>query len=544
MGSATKRKFHSDVEDGGGKLICLESSTDNHSNKMTSHCADDLSLSSVSLRNVIPLAAAALDHQRGVGVIPPATTARDRQLGNGVQPGVDIAWKEHFENKTNSSEQVAAKHIAIQLQAKQLLSVPLNANLESTAHIAPVKEEEENDDNVEKDESSVSSSESSSSSSSKSSSSSESSYESSLLSSWSDNSSQEGVRSLPSLLVQSKYEGLERLEKKLELRKKRLKHLCEGQPPAYVYLLKENEKMAGKIRIAKYLKDNPDEASKVKGHAKGDKHAKGDEASPLLESKTWRGIFQFELIHTLPCAYSVFIICAVHTVFYGFTECSCRILYGTYFIHWNFGKTSFYNCLMLVGLILLRFNGALFYYSTTSMDRHRAKMEMSNRLRVGMFDAVLFKRIKGNIIGSTFSMFGYYLLSIAINYYYTQFYYSWTGEFEKWIGVIWQNSIDLINAEVEEGRKGWAESYKEPEVWAEEYYKLEDPSTSDFKVSPTCIYSADLVPYSFLKPFYIFWCRDPTYEYKSVEIFFHGLSLCIVAFLTSRIGENFMTICD
>jgi hypothetical protein len=161
-----------------------------------------------------------------------------------------------------------------------------------------------------------------------------------------------------------------------------------------------------------------------------------------------------------------------------------------------------------------------------------------------MFDAVLFKRIKGNIIGSTFSMFGYYLLSIAINYYYTQFYYSWTGEFEKWIGVIWQNSIDLINAEVEEGRKGWAESYKEPEVWAEEYYKLEDPSTSDFKVSPTCIYSADLVPYSFLKPFYIFWCRDPTYEYKSVEIFFHGLSLCIVAFLTSRIGENFMTICD
>jgi len=370
-----------------------------------------------------------------------------------------------------------------------------------------------------------------SSSSSESESSSEYSGDSTLLDSWSEESTQEGMERLPSLYVRSKYEGLERLKKKLARRRKRLKKLCAGQPPAYVHLLEMNEEVAGKIKIAEYNKQYPGEvASNAIASVNG--------ISPLLSQRhnitSWLGILQFEALHTLPCAYTVFIVCLGHSTFYGVLECLCRIFYKTIFKPW-INQNMFDSSLIILGLFLLRFNGGLFFYSTTTMGYNRVKMEMSNRLRVGMIDARLLKRIKGSIFASSFNMFGYYLICIGISHLYEKLYYIWMGKHDAWFHSIWYRSVELANAEFLEKQKQWAE-----------FSVLESiggPPTIE-EISPTCDVATSTMSSSVLKPFFNFWCRDTSYEYKSVELTFHGLWLLLSTGLAFRVGQNLMMGCD
>lgn len=458
-------------------------------------------------------------------VISPETTKRS------------IDCIEYSEIKTDDDKCDEIQHSSILQEAKQAPAISIDHNNESNRRSPtfpeiglPSDESDGNENDLPsesrnalqaqditetEDEASSSSSDSSSDSSS------ESSEDDSLLSTWSDDASQQGI--LPELYVSSKYQGIKRLEKQLEQRKKRLKRLCEGQPPAYVYMLKQNEKLAAKIKVAEYVKENSDEILNPK-------------VKKMLESKgreprSTFGILQFEWIHTLPCAYVLFVCMAVHTTFFGVTDCAFRILYATVLEPMKVGFYTFYVYLMLLGFTLLRFNGGIFYYSST-MAYHRAQMEMSNRLRIGMFDARLFKRIKGNIIGSYFNMFGYYLISVGISKFYYGAYHFVYAKVDAGIGLVWQAATELINAEVKEKQAKW------------EYIPLGLSEGEDLSVSPSCKFAVDQVSKTLLKPFFLVLCADTTFEYKSLELFFHTSCLLLIAYLSHRVGRNAMKACD
>lgn len=445
---------------------------------------------------------------------------------------------EHSEIKTDDDKYNEIQHSSILHEAKQVPAISISHNNESKRQSPnfpeiglPSNETDENENDLPSEsrnalqahditetEDEASSSDSSSDSSS------ESSEDSSLLSAWSDNASQQGI--LPELYVSSKYQGLKRLEKQLEQRKKRLTRLCEGQPPAYVYMLKQNEKLAAKIKVAEYVKENSDE--KLSRKAKKMLESKG------REPRSTFGILQFEWIHTLPCAYVLFVCMAVHTTFFGVTDCAFRILYETVLEPRKVGFYTFYVYLMLLGFTLLRFNGGIFYYSNT-MAYHRAKMEMSNRLRIGMFDALLFKRIKGNIIGSYFNMFGYYLICVGINKFYYGAYYFVYAKVDAGMGLVWEAAGELINAEVKERQAKWEYIYETGLGLSE---------GEDLRVSPSCKFAVDQVSKTLLKPFFLVLCADTTYEYKSLELLFHTSCLLLIAYLSHRVGRNAMKACD
>lgn len=492
-----KRKFDGDGEDAGSaKLVCQESERDSSSLEALGRGVTSLSTS--PLRYDMPL----------------------------MSPALSVDCIEHSEMKN--------EQISMQRKAKQ--SPTISQSHEKTTRKlsiipemdVPSHEQDENDNNLlsksrkplqaqeskeTEDESSCSSSDSSS----------QSSEDDSLLSAWSDRTSQQGI--LPKLHVSSKYQGLERLEKKLEQRKLRLERLCEGQPPAYVYMLQQNEKLAATIKVAEYLKTNPDQSLSRKG--KEGPALKAYEPSPL-------GILQFEWIHTMRCAYILLVQMAIHTTFYGVTDCSCRIFYEAVVEPRKVDVSSFYTFLMLVGFTLLRFNGGIFFYSSTAAY-HRAKMEMSNRLRIGMLDARIFKRIKGNIIESYFNMFGYYLICIGISKFYYRAYDYVYAKADAWMNVIWLASSDLINADLKERQDEWEYFFETGQELSEE---------EDWKVSPSCAFAVDQVSKTFLKPFFMVLCRDTTLEYKSIELTFHTLCLLLIAYLNHRVGLNAMKACD
>mmetsp|Transcript_13618 Transcript_13618/g.31910 ORF Transcript_13618/g.31910 Transcript_13618/m.31910 type:complete len:570 (+) Transcript_13618:78-1787(+) len=368
---------------------------------------------------------------------------------------------------------------------------------------------------------------STSSLSSSSSSSSDSSEESSLLSSWSEESGQDGEEPLPSTYISSRYEGLTRLEKKLELRKERLKRLCVGQPPAYVRLLENNEDVAGKIRIAEYIKEHPDEC------CDGNERNKSTIISPTGATiSSLPGILQFELLHTLPCAYAFFMVCLGHTVFYSTVECICRIVYQSC-LKLLVTESIFYGSLIVVGLLLQRINGGLFFYSSTTRGYLRIKMELSNRLKVGMRDARLFKHIKGTITDSSSNIFGYYLVSIGINHFYYKYNTEWMAQHSNWVEGIWSQATEMANAEFMEKNSEW-ERYSIPGSHTDE---------TNEQVSLSCELAAEIVS-PVIRRLYSFWCNDFTSEYKSVELTFHGVALLIVTGLTFRIGMNVIELCD
>jgi len=356
-----------------------------------------------------------------------------------------------------------------------------------------------------------------------SSSSSRSSEESSLMSSCSDES-EDGKEPMPSLHVRSKYQGLQRLEKKLALRKERLKHLCVGQPPAYVHLIERNEEIARNIKIAKYKEQHPDEDATLV-------------SKPMLPKNkaidSFQGILQFEGLHTVPCAVTVFIICLGHSAFFGFVECLCRIAYHSFLKQW-IAENKFYIILIFVGLLLLRFNGGLFFYA-----RDRAynliKIEMSNRLKVGMFDARIFKLIKGSMTYSSFNMFGYYLICIGINHFYEGYLYVWMDQHSAWIDGIWSRAVDLANTERIQKQNR-----------CEHFYPLLDcvVSAPNEDISPSCEVATEIVSHPVLKYLYNFWCNDVSNEYKSIEIIFHWIWLLLSACFAIHAGQNLMTYCD
>ena len=472
MAPSPKRKLQDAIETGDAKRICIESNVDN-----------DRSIPDpVSTKIVAPVGAIAQENGR----------------------------------RRAMNEQINKENVAIPEDSPPPVSLDSETKISTATGSRNVTPSQPEATEKSDDESSSSSSSSSS-------------EESTILSEWTGSSIEEDMK-LPTLWVSARVTGIERLEKILNIRQKRLKKLCHGQPPAYVHLLKENEMVAGKIKIAEYMKKHPTEDHDI---------GVVPPESPMSNDKKlsyWKGILQFELIHMLPNAYIVCLVCAVHSAFFGVLECLCRMVYESFVKPFGGSNEAFYTSLGFLGLILLRFNGGLVWYTRSSSDYNRIKMEMSNRFKLGMFDAKLLKRIKDNLTGSAFSMFGYYFICIGINYFYYHYHSNWMTVFGTWFDEVWGRSIEAINAELRKEQEHWADFYDLAFGQAVE--------TPDREFTPSCEYSQDMVSNWMLKLFWPFWCSDTSVEYKSVEIWYHVLMLSVSGFLALRVGQNMLTLCD
>jgi hypothetical protein len=361
---------------------------------------------------------------------------------------------------------------------------------------------------------------------------------SSLLSSWSDEEEYDDEVEESDV---SDCKGIERLKKKLALRKERLKRLCVGRPPAYIRLLRNNEEVASEIEISKYKKRHPDMDND--NNKEDDTNNENHEEDKLLSSgseKTWRvwlGMIQVEAYHTLPCFYVICVTTFGHVTFYGFWEIMMRIIYYT-FMEKLMSHSIFNILITFFGCCLLRLNGSAFDYSSTK-NYTLLRMEMNNRLKRGSFDTRLWKRIQMlPVVSSGCNMFGYYLVCIGMSHFYYKYFERFIVQFESWWTSIYSTAIELVTDEIQQQ----VQQQQQPaDIFV--LGGIASPIIVE-PVSPACERVADLVSSPILKWLVIGWCSDPTQEDRNVQIVYHGFWLIISFGLAIKIGQNMMTLCD
>ncbi|OEU16904.1 hypothetical protein FRACYDRAFT_261418 [Fragilariopsis cylindrus CCMP1102] len=362
---------------------------------------------------------------------------------------------------------------------------------------------------------------------------------SSLLSSWSDEEEFDDEVEEESDVSDCK--GIDRLKKKLALRKERLKRLCVGRPPAYIRLLKNNEEVASEIEISKYKKRYPDKDNdnNRKNDSKNENHEEDKSLSSGYE-KTWRvwlGMIQVEAYHTLPCFYVICVTTFGHVTFFAFWEVMMRIVYNT-FMEKLMSHSMFIILITFFGCCLLRINGSAFDYSSTK-NHTLLRMEMRNRLIRGSFDTRLWKRIQMlPMVSSGCNMFGYYLVCIGMSHFYYKYFDGFIVQFESWWTSIYSTAIELVTDEIQQK----VQQQQQPaDIFV--LGNIASPIIIE-PVSPACERVADLVSSPILKWLVIGWCSDPTQEDRNVQIVYHGFWLIISFGLAIKIGQNMMTLCD
>lgn len=246
-------------------------------------------------------------------------------------------------------------------------------------------------------------------------------------------------------------------------------------------------------------------------------------------------MLQFEAIHTLPCSYTVLVVMVVHSTFYGVIDVVSRIVYA--FLK-NLISINTFNIFQLcLGLALLRVNGHSFCYTSTTNDYNLVRMEMSNRLKLGAFDARLLKRLKRSVsISSSCNMFGYYLICFGISNFYDAQLEEFMKLFSGWFDGIWNLATEIVTAEVNEQLSHTTNTN------LEQLHEMTAPMET--AISPTCEVASDYISSPMGKRLYYFWCTDYTNEYLSVQLVFHGFFLAVSIGLATHIGQNFLTFCD
>ena len=359
---------------------------------------------------------------------------------------------------------------------------------------------------------------------------------SSLLSSWSDDES--------SMDLDCK--GIERLRKKLIKRKRQLERLCVGRPPAYVQLLATNEEIASERKIAEYKHRHPDEEGKIKAMSNSNSGNNNiEEEKKVSTAHQLLGMIQFEAYHTLPSFCTLLVISFGHATFFGFFECIMRILYYRFFK--NILNRSMYHFLGLIcGLIHLRLNGSVFYYSTAK-NFSLLKMEISNRQKLLFLDTRIWELIRGSLLSSACNMIGYYLISIGISHFYYKIYDTWMMHFEIWWENMWNMAVIQINKEVQQQQL----LHQQQTAFQQPTDIITCPLLSDHEihqptvtVSPTCAGATEMVQSPIMKWLVNGWCNDLTSEYRDVQLVYHGFWLVASIILGLKVGQKLITYCD
>jgi len=225
-------------------------------------------------------------------------------------------------------------------------------------------------------------------------------------------------------------ESIERLQRKLDRRKERLRELSARRNlfPATSMIVAQEE-AARPVRMNHFL-DTIDKKEQRKQEYIDNNLSSTDGRefpSEVLETIRIReinteserskpSIFQqtawfclFELLYTVPGAFGIWLSTVTNSTFYGTLSGSLRLLYRSYLSN-IMSKTQYSVLLVAVGLSMLRLNGAVFDW--LEGDNYTiSRVVMSNRTRLGTVDAKIRRWITSlSFVNSAFNLFGYYIV--------------------------------------------------------------------------------------------------------------------------------------
>jgi hypothetical protein len=338
-------------------------------------------------------------------------------------------------------------------------------------------------------------------------------------------------------MLDTELKGIQRLERKLELRRQRLRKLCAGRRSSYVQLLQANEQAASEITLTLYRErrpvqhtktisknknklesSSPKDASRIFSPESIEPHSTNtarNQQNPSMTRRIW-WMTLFECHLTLPAFFTVLIILLGHATFYNALEVSLKCLFYTFF-HGYMTLEQFFLAQIAIGLLLLRMNGNAFYW-LNSNDYNLVRLELQNRLTLGSMDAGFLKRIKGTVWSSALNMFGYYLACIGVYHFYYVGQLATMRPFEAWYVKIFLEAGGTF-----------------------------DPLTGQ-EIKPPCqdivdvvLSSNDSILWQWLMRYF---CSDTTAEWRLIVLLYHGFWLAVTTLVAARLGHGLLTLCD
>jgi hypothetical protein len=344
-------------------------------------------------------------------------------------------------------------------------------------------------------------------------------------------------------------ENLTRLQKKFECRKERLRRLCNGRPLSYIKMLEAHEEAVHQVVVAHCTNQ----------FGQNHENRQTERRKPTFLQQSWWAVL-FELNHTLPASYQVLLVCMGHATFFAFFDVVMKSLY--YSLIANDMATSLsihaYHALeIILGLVLIRINGNIFYWQDDTSS-YLGNVEMRNRLKLNWLDAIALKRLKGSILGSAFTMFGFYLVYMGLTHFYYSAFLCLYNIFYTWYESVSKQADLAVRANAT-------------------IFATETNSTDiDVSVSPSCTVLVEhLAPgicypeddwlgmdnpseayyYKLYDYFYRFYqvmqqwlaqqlCMDTTYEWRILSLVYHGFWIALVATLIAINGDNILRYCD
>mmetsp|Transcript_28075 Transcript_28075/g.49785 ORF Transcript_28075/g.49785 Transcript_28075/m.49785 type:complete len:449 (+) Transcript_28075:64-1410(+) len=362
---------------------------------------------------------------------------------------------------------------------------------------------------------------------------SESSSDGSLLSSFSEEDEKDDE-------LIAEYKGILRLEKKLEIRKKKLRRLSAGMSPSLVTMLQAHEEAARDVKLFKH-KQQQQGTGKTTGKASNENSTtsrSGSRATGNVSSvkrqhlrkhslflRTWWHLV-FEFHHTVPSSFKLIIICACHLTFHGVIDTGLRILYHNVLQDY-FGQQFYGVCQIIFGLWLLRANGYLWQF--LEHDAYNTvKFDMHNRWHLGFLDARVLSFFKSSLLASACNMFGFYFVYVGLNQLVAHGFLVLLKFLEDW----------YINT-----RTRIIEEHHIPEE-SLQFYSWEGLSTHFSEAE----YQTCMMLKQYVKPQFRWWfqycCTDPFQEWKGLEMFYFGAGLLVAALIAASMGLNVLKFCD
>lgn len=355
--------------------------------------------------------------------------------------------------------------------------------------------------------------------------------------------------------VGSQYEGLARLERKLDLRMARLRRICAGRRPSYVRLLEFHEATVREISVAEYKqthregtrKHRPVPSERIDGlpapparttkasdatgaESSADGGPQGLCRTPPLYLRLWWWLL-FEGHHTIPGSVKLLVVCMAHLTFYNLLDYTLWTIYESFFVG-LMQFSTFVVVYIVAGLALMRGNGSLFTVLGGS-SYNMVKFEMHNRLRLGHADARLMEYFKNSIWGSAANMFAFYLIYSGLVHFYND-------RTHQKFNVLMVESYTMIRDQA-------AQQVPEPvdlKFYDKSNYtgQFESPKLSGVEQQTCAILEEYVAP-----PFqwwFRYCCADPFQEFRLHDLTFHGFWFFLTAGVAAWMGINVLTLCD
>ena len=234
----------------------------------------------------------------------------------------------------------------------------------------------------------------------------------SILSAWSNDD----------LSVESCYKGMERIQKKLEMRERKLRRLLRGKGKLYAKMMMANEQKCRDLTINKYKHSHDPSETAVPDEAFLFDHS-FDQMQRLL---------LFELYHSAPALFCAVCGCLAYASSFLCLSKVLEIMAYHSTIVATIGTDLFYVLVTLVGLVLMRLSG--YIWSWTGHESYDlVKFEMHNRANLGYLDTRLMAFLKKKKFSGAMS-----LLSFNVTYTGASFFYYklmerlFTTDLEDW----------------------------------------------------------------------------------------------------------------